>query len=628
MKFKLKILFVFSLGSILMSSQEIALLKKEASAAPEKEKVNIYIEIGKIFYEKYSATDSLLLYSQKAFEIATAQNYSDGKNRALLSISQAYQRMSNYDTSSFILNKLLTVSDQNILGEVHSCLGVNYYRVNDNKSALDHYFKSVSAFSASKNKNSLPIVYTRMSIVFNNETQYKQAQDYVKKAIACLSEISEPYSKITVLANLAGIYIQLGISDKVSIDTSINYSRQALDLIRKYGYYTKANQLCNSISNAYYLKHDSLNALAYCKESLKFRKYLLPTEILVSYLNLSDSYNRLKQYNNCLIYLDSAKQIVPLTNDPYYQMRLYERVHAYNKDAGNLTEALMGLERFKTLQDSLYTLEKSTAINELEQKYNKVENEKKIVELNKENEISALNVKFLAVGILASVLVIIVIIFFYRQSVLKNKFKALETEQRLNRARMDPHFFFNALSSIQTLAMDNENNLKIPSLISKFSKIMRQSLESTYDELTTIEEEILFITNYLDIQKLRFNNKFDFEIKIDEKLEVDELKIPGMLLQPFIENAIEHGFKNVEYKGKLSINFVKEENGLKVELLDNGSGFNTDNIYKEYPSRATQIVSDRLMLLNKTQKSNAGYKLSQNPEGKGIMVEVDLPFIW
>ncbi|MBK7666279.1 MAG: histidine kinase [Sphingobacteriaceae bacterium] len=149
----------------------------------------------------------------------------------------------------------------------------------------------------------------------------------------------------------------------------------------------------------------------------------------------------------------------------------------------------------------------------------------------------------MVVGILAAILVLFVIIFFYRQSVLKNKFKALETEQRLNRARMNPHFFFNALASIQTLSMDTENQSKVSLLISKFSKIMRQSLESTYDELATIEDEILFLSNYLDLQKTRFNNKFEYEIKVDENLAQDELKIPSMLLQPFLENSIEHGLR-------------------------------------------------------------------------------------
>jgi LytS/YehU family sensor histidine kinase len=306
----------------------------------------------------------------------------------------------------------------------------------------------------------------------------------------------------------------------------------------------------------------------------------------------------------------------------------YNLLSSIYKVKGDYKNAIQAIELMYQYSDSIYSKEKNKVINELEQKYQKAENEIKISDLNKENEIALLNVKFLALGVLAAVLIILIIIFFYRQSVLKNKFKVLETEQRLNRARMNPHFFFNALSSIQTLSMDKDNSSRVSSLISKFSKIMRQSLESTYDELTTIEDEVLFLKNYLDIQKVRFENKFDFEINVDAKLEQDELKVLGMLLQPFLENSIEHGFKNIDYKGILSIVFKKELDGLKIEVNDNGIGFKIDKIQKEYPSRVTQIIADRLFILNKQHKSKAKYEIKANPAGKGISVIVSLPLIY
>lgn len=631
MHLKLKLLLAFVFCFVFVKGQDISTLRSKAKTASGAELADLYLETGKIFYEKNSRADSLLYYAQLAYDLSLKSKHESGRKRSLLAIGLAYQKLMYFDTTNIILTKLLpelnSQNDADILGEVYSTLGVNCYRVNDNKGALDNYLKSVKAFETTKNNDGLAIVNSRISVIFNNETQYDQALEYAQKTAKLIPAMKAPFAKSTVLSNLASIYIQIGISKKIYLDTSIAYSKKSLSYAIEYGFYPKVSQLCNLISNAYYLKHDSISALAYSKESLKFRAYLLPTEILATYANLSDCYNRMRQHSNALIYLDSMKQIVPFTNDPYYQMSLFERVYNYNKDAGNLNEALYGLERFKTIQDSLYSTEKSSAINELMQKYNKSENEKEINELNRKNEISSLNVKILVVGILAAVLIIVVIIFFYRQSVLKNKFKVLETEQRLNRARMDPHFFFNALTSIQTLSMDEEDNKKVPSLIAKFSKIMRQSLESSYDELTTIEEEVSFLTNYLDLQKIRYSNKFDYEIKVDESLEQDELKIPGMLLQPLIENSIEHGFKNMNHKGILKINFIKEPNHLKVELRDNGVGFNTEPTHKGYPSRATQIISDRLILLNKKHKSHASYKLSKNPEGKGILVEVTIPFI-
>ena len=619
------LLFLFC--AIVFKGQDVMLLKKKAATIPEKDRAEIYLQIGKVLLEKYAQADSLLFYSQKGFEVAQKSRNELAAAKSKLYIAQAYQLKNLSDTSEFILEGLQTSNFKELLGDVYFTSGLNQYRLNRNKEALENYLKAVSEFDRLKNYDGLSLTYCRMAALFNNEKQVSEALNYASKSSSLVNKVSDPYMKLTTLSALSGVYIQIGVENKQYLDSSISCAKQALNLVLKYEFYPKANQLYNSVSNAYYLKRDSVMALDYCLQSLKFRKYLLPGEILISYMNLSDCYNRVQQHKMALVYLDSMAGEISSVNDPYYDMGLYERVYAYNKDAGNLNKALVGLERFKAIQDSLYNLEKNSAINELEQKYNKSENEKKISELNKENEIASLNVKILVVAILAAVLIIIVIIFFYRQSVLKNKFEMLETEQRLNRARMNPHFFFNALASIQTLSMDAENQPKVSSLISKFSKIMRQSLESTYDELTTIEEEVIFLSNYLDLQKLRYNNKFDYEIAIDDNLERDELKVLGMLLQPFIENSVEHGFKNIDYKGLLKINFSKEQNALKIELRDNGVGFNTDSQHKEYPSRATQIIKDRLKLLNKKHGNNAGYKLVKNPDGKGILVEVTLPLI-
>lgn len=619
---------IFLFCAIVVSAQDVMLLKEKAESSKNKDKTEIYLQIGKILSEKYAQADSLLFYSQKGFEVAQKSGNKLATAKSKLYIAQAYQLKNLYDTSSVILEELQASNFKEILGDIYFTVGLNHYRLNRNKEAIENYLKAVSEYKERNNFDGLSLTYCRMAALFNNEKQTNEAISYASKSAVLVNKIADPYIKLTTLSGLSGVYIQIGIVDKKYLDSSIAYAKQAVNLVVLHEFYSKTNQLYNTVSNAYYLKRDSIMALEYSLQSLKFRKYLLPSEILISYLNLSDCYNRVQQHKKSLIYLDSVALVLPSVNDPYYQMGLYERIHAYNKDAGNLKEALAGLERFKSLQDSLYSLEKNSAINELEQKYNKSENEKKINELNRENEIASLNVKILAVAILAAVLVILVIIFFYRQSVLKSKFEMLETEQRLNRARMNPHFFFNALASIQTLSMDSENQSKVSSLISKFSKIMRQSLESTYDELATIEDEISFLSNYLDIQKTRFNNKFDYKISVDENLERDELKVLGMLLQPFIENSIEHGFKNIDYKGQLDIIFKKEENGIRVEVKDNGVGFNTEKLNKEYPSRATQITSERLQILNRQHKSKAGYEIKANPDGKGISVIVQLPLIY
>ncbi len=629
---KLKIIFFCLLNFHLFAQiSKIDSLRGVLNSGSQKERVENNLILSELFLHHLGNADSMLHYAIKAEKIAASVNYTQGIIKAKLNVSIAYYSKNQYDTSIAVLQNLLVFcsqkSNDSFNGDIYYNLGLNYRRLNNYKLAVDNYLKAISIYEKTDNLIGRALANCRLAGVFVYEKQPAEALKYANKAKQIVSRISEPYSKVTIYSSLTAIHIQLSIDNKSLIDSAINYAKKALELVNAYEFYSQSNQLYNAISNAYYLKEDMVNSIDYCKQSLRYRKFLLPNEILLSYLNLADCYNRIKQNTLALNYLDSGKIFVRSLNDPYYEMSIYERIYAYNKDAGNYKESLEGIEKFKAIQDSLFNAAKSEAINDLEQRYNKSENEKEINALNKEKLINYLNLKILIFGIIASTLIIIVIVFFYRQSVLKNKFRSLEVEQRLNRARMNPHFFFNALSSIQTLSMDKENSGKVSKLISQFSKIMRQALESTYDDLSTIETEIDFLKNYLNIQKSRFGDKFDYTITIDEDLEVNEIKIPGMLLQPFIENSIEHGFKNINYEGKIEISFLKDKEQLKISVSDNGIGFDQENNAKKYPSRATQIITDRLLLLNRKYRSTARFELIKNKES-GITVLLYIPIIY
>lgn len=615
LRFFYSFFFLCIFGS--MWPQNIDSLRRSSS-------VEGYLKLGIELANKFGYSDSLYYYSLKAIDLSKAKKDGAAEQRALLNLAIYFQKVNKFDTSLIILR---SIREPALAADVHFNMGLNFFRKNENAEAQAYYLKAINQYSEQKNYDGLALCFTRLAGLFVNEGQSNEAIDYGNKAFRQLDKATDPYTKLTVLSGLAGLYVQVSISQKEYGDSAIIYSERALELVERYGYYNKWSQLSNSLCNIYYLKANYAKALTYGLQSLKFKKYLFPNEILISYLNLSDCYNALEDQKTSLKYLDSVKTVLNSINDPYYRMSLYERIYSYNKEDGNYPLALEGLERFKSIQDSLFNVDKTTVINDLEQKYNKFENEKKISELNKENEISSLNVRILIIGIIAAILAIAVIVFINRQIALKNKFKILETEQRLNRARMDPHFFFNALSSLQTLAIDKENNEKVVQLISKFSKVMRQSLESSYNELVTIERELEFLDNYLEVQKIRFPDKFDHKITCDDNLELSELKIPSMLLQPFLENSIEHGFKNIGYKGMITISIIKKESNVLVQITDNGLGFDTEKMKKEYPSRATQIITDRIELLNQSHGSKASFSITKN-HPKGVCVEVTLPCIY
>ena len=219
--------------------------------------------------------------------------------------------------------------------------------------------------------------------------------------------------------------------------------------------------------------------------------------------------------------------------------------------------------------------------------------------------------------------------FYFRQQSLKNKQKILETEQRLNRARMNPHFFFNALTAMQRFALKENDGKILASNLSKFSHIMRETLESTYKEYVTIKQEIGFLKEYLEIQKMRFPQIFIYSLMVDGEIEPGDVMIPSMIIQPFIENSIEHGFAGINYEGEIRVDFKQVNKTIEITIHDNGNGLITPGSkINEHISRASQIIKDRIYLLNIKLKSKADFSIDNNSNGKGVVVKIHLPLIY
>ena len=194
---------------------------------------------------------------------------------------------------------------------------------------------------------------------------------------------------------------------------------------------------------------------------------------------------------------------------------------------------------------------------------------------------------------------------------------------------MNPHFFFNALATLQSYAVRENDGEAIAANLSKFSHIMRETLESTYKDYVTVEQEMIFLSEYLDVQKIRFPKKFEYSITADKELEADLVQILAMIIQPFTENSIEHGFSNIDYSGRISIHFAGVGNELLVTIDDNGKGLPTGPKQEaDHISRARQIIRDRIYLLNLKLKCNASFSIAQNTEGKGVQVKIKLPLLF
>ena len=201
------------------------------------------------------------------------------------------------------------------------------------------------------------------------------------------------------------------------------------------------------------------------------------------------------------------------------------------------------------------------------------------------------------------------------------------------RAQMDPHFMFNALNSIQNFIISKETKAAL-GYVSKFSKLMRQTLESSMKETVTVEEEIDMLKNYLDLEKLRFDKIFEYEFEIDESIDIANTEIPSMLLQPYVENAILHGLRHKNGGGSLKITLLNQFEYLLCVIEDNGIGRKrSDTINAErhkHRSAGTQVTNTRLSLLqlNNNDAAKVVFLDLQGSDGNacGTRVEIKIPY--
>ncbi|MDF1864196.1 MAG: histidine kinase [Saprospiraceae bacterium] len=220
------------------------------------------------------------------------------------------------------------------------------------------------------------------------------------------------------------------------------------------------------------------------------------------------------------------------------------------------------------------------------------------------------------------------------------RLQATKLQLKALRAQMNPHFMYNALNSIQNFITSNEAT-SAAKYLAKFAKLMRQSLEYSEMEIISLEKELEFLEDYLTInEKLRFENNMSFKITVEDEIEEDILGVPTMIVQPYVENAIEHGIRTKK-DGFIHLSFsLQDENMILCVVEDNGIGRQnakemqeTDPVYQNHKSRGTTITEKRLELLHRSKKEKGVFVKttdlihSESKHAIGTRVEIQIPIV-
>ncbi len=206
------------------------------------------------------------------------------------------------------------------------------------------------------------------------------------------------------------------------------------------------------------------------------------------------------------------------------------------------------------------------------------------------------------------------------------KRKAVHAELTAIRSQMNPHFVFNSLTSIQSMILNDQSKEAYTNL-STFSKLLRQALHYSGQEMILLKEELEFIQNYVKLELMRSNNGFDFSLRLSEEFLTENHYIPSLILQPYVENAIRHGLQHKEGYKKLEINIQRIENGFRVTITDNGIGrMKSDDINqrtrKNHISFASKAILERIQILNQSGRTGVKIDIIDLEEGTSVNIDV------
>jgi LytS/YehU family sensor histidine kinase len=211
---------------------------------------------------------------------------------------------------------------------------------------------------------------------------------------------------------------------------------------------------------------------------------------------------------------------------------------------------------------------------EIQYEFDKKQKESEYIQMQErivsENKIKQQRTYLAGLGILL-LLVALISFLFLRHTRLQARYSQIDLEQRLLRAQMNPHFIFNSLCAIQDLIMADKPQ-KANAFLTKIARLMRNILENSREEYVALGKEIETLRLYMDVQQLRFEKGFEYDINIDQAIDAENIAVPPMLAQPCVENSIEHGLLPGREGGRVTVSFAMRNGLMMLEVTDNGVG--------------------------------------------------------
>ncbi|WP_143883542.1 histidine kinase [Chryseobacterium binzhouense] len=557
------------------------------------------------------------------------------------------------------LKKAVRTKDEPAEAESYYNIGESYFKTGNYSKSEEYFLKSKNIYEKINDKKNLEKVTRKLAQSQENQNKLKSALSNYESASKIgysrtgrninsndVSRISAP----TSVQKAEAIRSNLVISEKENNkeDLATGYSQMA-DVNIENKNIPKAEE---NLNTAYKISKEEApqQALAinqkltdFYVENKNFDKAIeAKKSVLEENFVKENSQKKVEQ-------IQELAEIYIMKNDPEEAIALLKNAYKIALQKGHTLEAQKTVKKLDSLYQTSQNIDASVnlyrdflgklpdlvskdkslvdekILEDTEMKIEQLEQEKKLKDelIRKKN---MFNYSLIAALMILSGLVIFIFRTLKKVQV-KNKKIALQSLRR----EMNPHFIFNSLNSVNHFIATN-NELEANQYLTKFSKLMRGVMENSTEDFIPFQQELDLLHNYLSLEKTRFTDKFDYEIEVDESLNVQSLKVPGMLVQPFLENAIWHGLRYRTEKGFLSLKFEKNNDFLNILIEDNGIGIEESKRQKtehqkSRKGRGMKNTLERIALLNDLYQKNIDCAITDKKDIPGVRVKISYKLI-
>lgn len=598
-----------------------------------------YGTLGFLFYRKEDQKQAIA-YHQKSMDINQELDNKEAISTDLANIGKAYFELSNYTESvSYFIRALAIdneIGDEEKISQNLGNIGVIYAYQGNHPLALEYYNKSIVIDEKRSDTLGIIAVLNNKGIIYQTMQNYDQAVAHYIQALQLQKKYGNKKNTADILINLGFVYEQ-----KKEYPNAQNYLREALEVCKEINYRSGEAFALNNLGNVFLVQGRLEQALHHFEQAETINLSVdNQLGLCVSYLGLAEVYLDRNNTDKALVYALKSKEISNKSKFLEYQRDVSGLLSKIYTNRGNYKKAFESHQRFKVLNDSLFNKENVQKIAQLEYeyKYKQAMDSVSIRELQLTKTVTSTNLdleksrrKYLwaIIGVLSVSLLLGGIIFYQKFKNIKVRNENIVMEQKLLRSQMTPHFIFNSLSVLQGMILNKERKKSV-SYLSKFSKLLRITLENSRDKTVLLSEEITGVENYLALQNLE-NEAYLYNVSVANTIDPTLYKIPPMLIQPFVENAVKHAFADQKGNREIEVDIKHIHEKLTCTIIDNGIGVDSQ---KEGHSRvkksmATTITSERLELLAKDLKMEGSVTVEDRKKynEQGTLVTLVIPYI-